>query len=268
MSIRIVSAVTLACLLAGSLWAAESPFCGNWQLNREKSKLTGDRTKIEELGSKKYNFTFPFGSYTVTADGTDQLIPAMGISVALSNEGADTLRQVIKSKDGKILSVLTRSVPDGGNTQVIKGTQTLSDGSKSTFEKTLKRIGPGSGFTGTWETIASQEASTSSEGWNIKPYGTGGLTFYSPTDKHTVRINFDGNEYPEEAPGEPQLYSWSGRRVAADALDVKIKFRGKPYQNLQWKLSADQNTLTVLVNSSGEPNARLYVYDRTGPCRP
>ena len=39
---RFYSSLLFACLLAGTLWAADDPFCGKWKLNIEKSKFTGE----------------------------------------------------------------------------------------------------------------------------------------------------------------------------------------------------------------------------------
>lgn len=48
--------------------AAEDPFCGKWKLNQEKSKVAGERLKIDDLGGNKYKFTHGNVSDTVVAD--------------------------------------------------------------------------------------------------------------------------------------------------------------------------------------------------------
>ena len=69
---RFYFSLALACLLAGTLWAADDPFCGKWKLNMEKSKFAGEQTKIEDLGGNKYKWTSGNVSDTITADGNDQ----------------------------------------------------------------------------------------------------------------------------------------------------------------------------------------------------
>ena len=39
----------VACLFAGTLWAADDPFVGKWKLNPSKSKLT-EEMKVESVG--------------------------------------------------------------------------------------------------------------------------------------------------------------------------------------------------------------------------
>ena len=45
------SSLALACLLASALCGGDDPFVGKWKLSMEKSKFTGEQTKIEDLGS-------------------------------------------------------------------------------------------------------------------------------------------------------------------------------------------------------------------------
>jgi hypothetical protein len=42
------SSLVLAFLLASTLWAADDPFLEKWKLNMEKSKFTGEQTKIDK----------------------------------------------------------------------------------------------------------------------------------------------------------------------------------------------------------------------------
>ena len=50
---RFYFSLALACLLAGTLWAADDPFYGKWKLNMEKSKFAGEQTEIQDLGDNR-----------------------------------------------------------------------------------------------------------------------------------------------------------------------------------------------------------------------
>ena len=97
------SSLVLACLLASALWAADDPFLGKWKLNMEKSKFTGEQTKIEDLGGSKYKWTSGNVTNTYTADGSDQPTQ-FGRTVAITPVDANNWKMVIK-KDGRVLSV-------------------------------------------------------------------------------------------------------------------------------------------------------------------
>ena len=92
---RINSSLELTCLIAGTLWAADDPFAGKWKLDQEKSKITGEQMKIEDLGDNKYQFTFVETSDTITADGTDQPVH-FGQTLSITKDGSDTWKVVTK----------------------------------------------------------------------------------------------------------------------------------------------------------------------------
>jgi hypothetical protein len=107
---RICFALAVACLLAGTLWAADDPFCGKWKLNMEKSKFTGDQAKIQDLGGNKYKWTTGTTSDTIAYDGTDQPV-RFGRTISMGPEGTNTWRMVIK-KDGRVLSSMTHTISE------------------------------------------------------------------------------------------------------------------------------------------------------------
>jgi hypothetical protein len=67
---RIVRLLLIACLVTGTLSAANDPFVGKWRVNPSKSKPT-DQMKVEVAGANKYTITFaPGAADTVVADGS------------------------------------------------------------------------------------------------------------------------------------------------------------------------------------------------------
>jgi hypothetical protein len=60
MSKRTFALLLLACVVRGTLWAADDPMMDDWKLNPSKSKLT-DEMKVENLGGNKYSFDFGGG---------------------------------------------------------------------------------------------------------------------------------------------------------------------------------------------------------------
>src|SRR5262249_40886124 len=47
----------LACLLVGTLWATDDPFCRKWKLNVERNKFPGEQVRIQDLGGNKFKWT-------------------------------------------------------------------------------------------------------------------------------------------------------------------------------------------------------------------
>ena len=251
-------AIALAYLIAGTLHAADDPFCGKWKLNQDKSKISGEQMKIEDLGDNKFKWTFGNDSDTVTADGTDQPVH-FGRTMELSKEGPNSLKMDIK-KDGKVLSSMTHMLSEDGNTQTIKGTDTKPDGTTSDFEVVDKRVGSGSGWTGTWE--STDVKFTSPDEWDIEPYGAHGLTFNTPAYQDTLSMNFDGKEYAEKGPNVAPGSMSSGKRIDDHTLEMTDKVKGEVVDHTKFEVSPDGKTLTLTIHETGQPNALTIVYDK------
>jgi hypothetical protein len=252
------SSLALVCLLACTLWASDNPFVGKWKLNMEKSKVTGEQTKIEDLGGNKYKWTSGNVTNTYTADGTDQPTQ-FGNTIAITPVDANNWKMVIK-KDGRVLSSMTHTLSPDGKTQTIKGTGYKPDGTTDDFTVTMKKISGGAGWGGTWED--TDVKFTSPDEWEIQPYEGEGLSFNSPAYKDTLSMKFDGKDYEEKGPNVAPGAMSSGKRVNAHTLEVTDKVKGDVMDTMKFEVSSDGKTLTLTVRGTGQTNAQTYVYNK------
>jgi len=252
------SSVALVCLLSGTLWATDDPFVGKWKLDMGKSKITGEQTKIEDLGGNKYRWTSGNVVDTITADGTDQP-DRFGRTTSITPVGANTWKMVIK-KDGRVLSSMTHTLSADGKTQTIKGTGNKPDGTTDDFTVVMKKISGGAGWSGTWED--TDVKLNSPDEWEIQSYGGDGLTFASPAYKDTLSIKFDGKDYEEKGPNVAPGSSSSGKRVDAHTLDVTDKVKGDVMDHTKYEVSPDGKTLTLTVHEAGQTSVQTYVYNK------
>lgn len=255
---RVNFVAALMCLIAGTLYAGDDPFCGKWKLNQEKSKIAGEQMKIQDVGNNKYKFTEGNMSNTIAIDGTDQPVH-FGRTISIAKEGPNTWKMVIK-KDGKVLTSMTHVLSDDGSIQTINGTTIKPDGTTSDYKVVMKRVGAGSGFAGTWE--STDVKINSPDQWEIEPYGANGLTFNTPAYRDTLSMNFDGKDYTETGPNVPAGSTSSGKRMDANTLEITDKIKGEVMDHTQYEVSPDRKTLTVTIHESGQPNAVVIVYDK------
>ncbi|HZQ51487.1 MAG TPA: hypothetical protein VFB14_04770 [Bryobacteraceae bacterium] len=255
---RLTCALALAALVAGMLFAKDDPFCGKWKLNKQKSKVTGEQMVVEDLGNQKLKFTVGTDTDTITMDGTDQSIH-YGRTMALTRESPTTFRMVIK-QNGKVLSSMTHTLSEDGNTQTIKGTQHKPDGTTSDFEVVDKRVGGGSGWTGTWE--STKVDFNSPEEWEIGANGANGLTFHNAAYQESMSMKFDGKDYPDKGPTVPAGLTTSGKRTGERSFELTDKIKGKVMDHATFELTGDGKTMTVTVHETGQPNTATYVYDK------
>jgi hypothetical protein len=255
---RFCFSLALACFLAGTLWAADDPFCGKWKLNMEKSQLAGDQIKIQDLGENKYKWTVGNVSDTITFDGADQPVH-FGRTISMAAEGKNNWKMVVK-KDGRVLSSMTHTISEDGKTQTIKGAETKPDGTTSDFNVVWKRVGGGPGLGGTWE--ETDVKFTSPDEWDIEPYDGDGLTFNTPAYQDTLSMKFDGKEYAEKGPNVAPASMSSGKRVNTYTLEVTDKVKGEVMDHTEYKVSPDGKRLTLTIHETGQPKALTVVYDK------
>jgi hypothetical protein len=255
---RFCFSIALGCLLAGTLWASDDPFCGKWKLDADKSQFAGDQIKIQDLGGNKYKWTVGNTSDTIGYDGTDQPVH-FDRTISMTPDGANSWKMVIK-KDGRVLSSMTHTISADGKTQTIKGTETKPDGTTSDFDVVWKKVSGGSGWGGTWQ--ESDVKFTSPDQWEISPYEGDGLTFNTPAYQDVLSMKFDGNEYGEKGPNVASGSSSSGKRVNANTLELTDKVKGQVMDHTRYEVSSDGKTLTLTIHETGQPKALTIVYDK------
>jgi hypothetical protein len=254
---RFYLSLALACWLAGTLWAADCPFCGKWKLNMDKSKFTGEQIKIQDLGGNKYKWTVGNVSDTITYDGTDQPVH-FGRTLSMTPEAVNTWKMVIK-KDGRVISSMTHAISKDGKTQTIKGTETKPDGTTSDFSAVWKKQSGGA-WGGTWE--STDLKFNSPDEFDIEPYEGDGLTFNTPAYNDKLSMKFDGKDYEEKGPYVAPGSKSAGKRVSARALDVTDKVKGQLIDHTRYDVSPDGKTLTLTVQGAGQPKPMIIVYDK------
>src|SRR6202021_814271 len=104
----------IACLVTGTVWAANDPFVGKWKVNPSKSKLN-DEMKVEVAGANRYAITFAPGFVdTIVADGSDQ--PALsGTTLSITVKGPNSW-VVIRKQEGRTLLTGNWTVSEAGRT--------------------------------------------------------------------------------------------------------------------------------------------------------
>jgi hypothetical protein len=258
MSKRTSELLLIACLVTGTLCAADDPFAGKWKLDPSKSKLT-DEMKVKGAGANKYALDLGGGSWeTVVADGTDQ--PGIfGTTLSVTVNGPDAWK-VVRKRNGRTLVTGIWKLSQDGQTLTDTFTANQADGSTFRLDYVYQRTAGTSGFPGTWESTSEKVDSVYEV--QIQPYGDDGLSFVTPARKTTQNMKFDGKDYPTEGPNVPAGSVSSGRRVNESALEITDKVNDKVTDTRQVELSSDLKTLTVTVHAEGRSKPNILVFDR------
>ena len=255
MSKRMVKILATLYLATGGVWAAQSPFIGEWKLDPSKTRLP-DEMKVENQGGNKYVFDFGAGAETVVVDGSDQPGGYGGTMLSVKAQAPDSW-VVRRKKDGKLLIEATWKLSKDGNTITDYFRQYESDVVTLSMDYVYQRAGAGSGFAGDWQSI--KETMNTPLPLQVKEFQDDGLSFI--TKYRTRNVKFDGKDYPNEGPNAAGVSS-SIRSVDERNLVITDNAAGKVADTAEIALSADLKSLTMTVRFPGRDKPNVMVFER------
>lgn len=256
--LAIVARSILLVSLFGLNLPAADPFVGKWKLNLERSKLTGQSIRIDELPGNMYRFQEDEHTDVIFADGLDHPTH-FGDTMSITKKTADNW-EITYKRDGRVSMKTTWQVSPDGQTLTYTATGTRPNGAEFKNEMICKRTSGGPGLAGTWQSI-DVKLSSPREIY-IEPYGKDGQMITFPGRKQTIRMRFDGRDYPEEGPTVREGATTSGRRIDQRTIETTEKVKGKVIETAKATISADGNTQTILVTEPGGNAPVVLVYER------
>jgi hypothetical protein len=255
---RILQILAALLLAAGTAWAAESPFIGEWKLDPSKTR-TPDEMKVQDQGANKYSFDFGGGAETIVVDGTDQP-GCCGTQLSVKPEAPDTWI-VERKKDGRLLLRATWKLSKDQSTLTDFYREFAPNGETTSMDYVYQRTGTaGSGFAADWQSI--KETMNSPYVIEVKAFDGDGLSFISPAEHQTNSAKFDGKDYPNEGPNAGPGVTSSMRKVDDRNLVMTDKANGKVIETDEIGLSADRKTLTITKRIPGHDKPIVMVFER------
>ena len=256
---RILAVLPAVCL-AGTAWAAGSPFIGEWKLDPTKSRLP-DEMKVQSLGDNKYAFDLGGGTETIVVDGSDQ--PGYGGTLLSVKADAPDTWIVRRKKDGRLLVQATWKLSKDGGELTDNFREFEADSSTLSMDYVYQRAGGGSGFAADWQSI--KETMNSPFLMEIKDFEGDGLSFVTPSRHKTKNVKFEHKGHPNDGPNAEGSVSSSMRRVDERTLVITDKAGGKVADTQEIGLSANLKTLTMTVRIAGRDKPTMLVFERKQP---
>jgi hypothetical protein len=241
-----------------SVLVADDPFIGKWKLNLAKSKLTGQVIEIQEVPGNSYKFTEDEHSDIIFADGLDHPTH-FGETMAITQKKSDSWAITYKQGDRVLMNTLWKVSPDG-QTLTYTATGTRPNGQRFHNQMMAKRTSGKSGLVGAWETTSV--ALSSPREIFIEPYDSGGHSITFPGRKQTIRMKFDGKEYPETGPTVVEGSTSSGRRLDDRTIETTEKVKGKLIEVAKATISEDGTTHTIVITEPNDKTPLVLVYER------
>lgn len=246
-----------ACLTAGALWAADSPFVGEWKLSPQKSKMT-DVMKVTNVGGNRYSFDFGGGDpETIAVDGTDQ--PGSNGTTWSTTPVSKDEWVGVRKKNGKMLIKGIWTLSKDGNQLHDDFTYFPDNGKTVHMVYVYDRRGPGSGFAGKW--VSTSEQLDTVVTWKVKTWESDGLEIVTSGGAGTRRLKFDGTDNANVGAAE-EGQSTSAKRMSEREIEVTDKFQGKAIYTEDMEVSEDGKTLTVTIHIPKRDEPNLQVFER------
>lgn len=244
---RIFLLLLIACFPASPAWAQSNPFIGQWKL----VKLT-DTMKVTKVRANQYAFDFGGGIETIVVDGKQHAARA-GTTLSVSADGPKW--KVIREKHGRKMLTATWTLSKDGNVLRDDFTSFNQDGSPSNLKYVYERKAAGSGFAGTWVSMAAAPSAVVM--LQIRRYNGNGLALIIPSAGRTLNVDFDG-EKRAGASGSVL----SGQRLSARSVEIFRETKGKIVQTRRLELSPDLKVLTMTLHIAGNGQPYIYVFEK------
>ncbi len=259
----LVSALRAAALISVSALAvcAADPFLGNWKLDLQKSKITGQTIRIAELPDNTYEFQEDEHTDVILADGLDHATHR-GETMAITKR-SDSIWAITYKDGDRVLENTVWEVSPDGKKLTYTATGTRSNGQHFTNEMIAKRTSGDKGLGGTWE---STEVDLSSpDEIHITLWGKDGHSILFPVLNKTIRMRFDDKPYDESGPTAVPGATTSGHRVDDRTIDTTERSKGMVVETVRAAISPDGNTQTLTISEPGDPVQSVMVYQREAP---
>jgi hypothetical protein len=256
---RIALTLILLAGCAGSALAADSPFAGNWKLNVEKSKSTGDTFTYSATATGYHYSNGATIEYDFAADGKDYPMLA-DRTIAWTTSGENAWDSVVKDGKGTVLSKSHRVLSKDGKRLSISYTSYRPDGTTGDGSDQYVRLSGGPGLAGKWKDVKSKEAGSS---MIIAVPSPGQVSVEYPGYKQTVAGPADGTPLAVKGPTVPAGVLRSYKAMGPNKWSHTTTLNGKLWRQGEITVSADGKTLTDVSWIPGKASEKdVDVYDR------
>jgi len=243
-SLRLCLIAALTCATAAAM--AENPFAGTWKVDPSKSHVTGQTISFTSEAGDKVRITFPAGSYTFKADGSDSTND-VGETVQWKQIDDHTWKE--STKEGSIVVTDTWTLSTDGNTLTAAASGIRPSGQQIDDKETFTRTAAGKGLFGKWKSTKFEDNSPTTS--QIDANGDNGIVWHIPEIKASVNLNFDGKDATPTGPTVPDGLTLSATKTGPRSFELTEKVKGKVIFHARYTVSADGNTMTEVGSAPG-----------------
>ena len=251
---------SVLCLGTAATAIAQNPFVGEWKMNPDKSKMTGDVIMFAPAANGAIQYTEESRSYTFKTDG-NEYETSTGAKTTWKMTDAHTYQSTLK-RNGIDLGTTTWKISDDGKKLMLESTGTTPSGKSFDDTATYMRVTGSSGLMGSWkdtEVKINKEPMVMS----LKAGPDDNTIHWEMTDlKAAVDLSMDGKEATPVGPTVPVGLTLSAKKTGPKTFTLVEKMNGKVLENMSYKVSEDGKTLTEVVTPPDGKAPATMIYDK------
>ena len=206
-----------------------------------------------------YHFEAGGLKYDLLEDGRDHPIVA-GQTSSLTRKGENEWLRVNKT-NGVETSRTEWKLSADGKTLPLQNTGTEADGSTYKSERTVTRVGPGSGAAGTWK--QGKFSSSATPTMILSDAGDGRMKVEYPESKTTRVMTFDGKTVTTNGPRASSDATATFQKVSPTEFKYTELLKGKPFVVGTETVSADGKVIKDVNWIADKPtNKYVEIWER------
>jgi len=248
-------------LLASATMSGQTPFDGTWMTKLDTAKFPTKPDKYS-LSNNMYECLTCVPKLAVKADGSDQKVTGHPYydTIAVNVVNASSI-EIIRKKDGKVMSSDTHTVSADGKTLNDKFTDNTGT-QPVTGDVTSARVSPGPAgshaVSGAWRT--SKVNTVSNNGLTVTYQGTADGLKMSDPNGNSYDAKFDGKDYPIN--GDPGHTMVSLKRIGDRTIEETDKRDGKIVGVYRMTVSADGKSIQATYTDKERGTTTAFTMEK------
>ena len=260
--LHLATRVVALSLCLGSMGAvalhSQSPFVGEWKMNNDKSKLTGDVIEFAPAADGAIKYTAEDRSYTFKTDGQEYAGDTGAKHIWKKVD--DHTYESSATRNGIPLGTTTWKISSDEKQLMTEDKGTTPSGKAFDDTATFTRVAGTKGLMGSWKdvNVKLKEASVMS-----LQAGTGdSIHWIMPDIKASVDLTMDGKDCKPVGPTVPDGLTLNAMTTGPRSFTLTEKINGKLLEKSNYKLSEDGKTLTEVVSPPDGKAPATVIFDK------
>ena len=238
--------------------SAQSPFVGDWKMNIDKSKMTGEVLEFAPAADGAIKITTEDRSYNFKTDGKEY--PGVTGAKNVWKKMDDHTYESTTSRNGILLTTTTWKISDDEKKLVAEDKGTMPSGKSFDDSTIYTRVAGSKGLMGSWKDM---EVKIKEDSVMSLQAGSGdSIHWIMPDIKASVDLSMDGKECAPTGPTVPAGLTLAASKTGPRSFVMTEKMNGRLLEKMSYQVSEDGKVLTEVVSPPDGKAPATFIYEK------